>query len=101
MTAETQESIAGWAEATFGPVSDPAVLVRRAMVEMDELLEAVEAGDTAEAGRECADIAILLYRLMAVEGLDFDVEVANKMAINRARTWAPKGDGTGSHIKKA
>ncbi|MCJ9427511.1 dATP/dGTP pyrophosphohydrolase domain-containing protein [Kordiimonas marina] len=101
MNRETQQTIATWAEETFGPVGDPAVLVKRARVELDELLEAVEAGDTPETGRETADIAILLYRLMALSGLDFDDEVTGKMAINRARTWKPKGDGTGSHVKSA
>ena len=95
---DTQAKIAAWAEGTFGPVSGHGVLVRRAQLELDELLQAVEAGDKTEIGKETADVAILLYRLMALNGLDFDTEVAAKMAENRARRWQPKGDGTGSHI---
>jgi NTP pyrophosphatase (non-canonical NTP hydrolase) len=96
--AETQASVAAWAEETFGPASDPAVLVRRAMQEMEELLEAVEAGDRAETGKETADIAILLYRLLEMNGLSLEKEVTRKMAENRRRRWQAKGDGTGKHI---
>lgn len=96
---ESQKSIALWAEETFGPASDHSVLVRRAMIEMEELLEATEAGDPGEIGKETADIAILLYRLMELNGLDLTEEVTKKMAENRARRWQPKGDGTGKHIK--
>lgn len=95
---ETQRSMCEWAEATFGPVSVPVSLVERAMLEMDELKEAVLAQDHAEIGKEAADVLILLYRLADQFGLDLDSEVAGKMAINRARTWTKKGDGTGSHI---
>ena len=96
---EDQKSVTDWAEETFGPVSNHAVLVRRAMVEMEELLEATEAGDSTEIGKETADIAILLYRLMELNGLDLSHEVTKKMAENRARRWHAKGDGTGKHIK--
>ncbi|SDE48471.1 DUF550 domain-containing protein [Kordiimonas lacus] len=99
MSQETQQSVAAWAEETFGPAGDQTVLVRRAQVELDELLEATAAGDKTEIGKETADIAILLYRLMELNGLDLGAEVTKKMAENRARTWRAKGDGTGSHIK--
>ncbi len=97
---ETQRTICEWAEATFGPVSQPIVLVDRALVEMAELADAVKDGDEAEAGKEAADVAILLYRLMETLGMDLASEVTAKMAENRARQWRPKGDGTGSHIPK-
>lgn len=96
---ETQQSIAGWAEQTFGPVSDATVLVDRAAIELAELREAVKNGDIQESGKEAADVTILLFRLMQQLGLDLDTEVTGKMAENRARRWLPKGDGTGSHIK--
>ncbi|MFC4347824.1 dATP/dGTP pyrophosphohydrolase domain-containing protein [Kordiimonas lipolytica] len=99
MASETQQSITKWAEETFGPVSDQTVLVRRAKVELDELLEATAQGDKREIGKETADIAILLYRLMELNGLNLTEEVTAKMAENRARSWLASGDGTGSHIK--
>lgn len=100
MASETQRTICDWAEAIFGPVSHPSVLVDRALVEMDELRRAVQRGDTAEAGKEAADVMILVYRLMETFSLDLHAEVTAKMTENRARTWRPKGDGTGSHIPK-
>jgi len=99
MPRETQQTVAAWAEETFGPATDQTVLVRRAQVELEELLEATAEGNTTEIGKEAADIAILLYRLMEINGLDLSEEVTGKMAENRARSWRPKGDGTGSHIK--
>ncbi len=99
MPGETQQTIAAWAEETFGPATDQTVLVRRAQVELEELLEATAEADAAEIGKETADIAILLYRLMELNGLDLSAEVTAKMAENRARSWCAKGDGTGSHIK--
>ena len=96
--AETQQTVAKWAEDTFGPVSEHRVLVTRAITEMQELLEAVENKDTTEIGQEAADITILLWRLMELTGLNLTEEVTKKMRENRARKWAPKGDGTGKHI---
>ncbi|WP_404424444.1 MazG-like family protein [Thalassospira australica] len=95
---ESQQSICDWAEGIFGPVTDPRALVTRAMTEMKELDEAVSERDRAEIGREAADVLILLYRLADQFGLDLDGEVQAKMAINRARQWSVKGDGTGSHV---
>lgn len=97
-SSENQRSMCDWAEQTFGPVSDPASLVDRALVEMQELGEAVDARDVSEIGKEAADVLILLYRLADQFDLDLDQEVQAKMAINRSRTWVSKGDGTGSHV---
>ena len=87
-----------WAEQTFGPVRDPKALWDRAMLEMTELGEAVTERDVDEIGKEAADVLILLYRLVDQFGLDLDAELDAKMAINRARKWSSKGDGTGRHI---
>jgi len=95
---ETQATVTRWAEDTFGPVTDQSVLVTRAMTEMDELLEAVQNNDIKEAGKEAADIVILLWRLMEINGLNLTEEITQKMQENRSRTWAAKGDGTGKHI---
>ncbi len=56
------------------------------------------ANDTAEIGREAADVAILLHRLVALAGRDLAEEVDAKMAVNRARRWYAAGDGTGGHV---
>jgi NTP pyrophosphatase (non-canonical NTP hydrolase) len=98
MAVETSSSICAWGDATFGKVSDLSALIARARGELDELEQAVRAGDMAEAGREAADVVILLHRLVALAGMDLNEQVDGKMAINRARTWKAAGDGTGGHV---
>ncbi|OSQ39371.1 nucleotide pyrophosphohydrolase [Thalassospira mesophila] len=95
---ENQARICAWAEQTFGPVGDPVALVDRAMLEMNELRDAVKTRDIGEIGKESADVVILLHRLVAQFGLDLHHETDAKMTINRNRTWQVKGDGTGSHV---
>lgn len=98
MATETSNTIRVWGDATFGEVKDLAALVARARGEMDELEQALRAGDLAEAGKEAADVVILLHRLVALAGMDLNEQVDAKMAINRARTWKAAGDGTGGHV---
>lgn len=98
MATETSKSIRDWGDETFGKVSDLAALLVRARGELDELEQAVRAGDKAEAGREAADVVILLHRLVALAGMDLNEQVDAKMAINRARKWKAAGDGTGGHV---
>ena len=98
---ETSATIKAWGNETFGRAMDPVKLVERAEVEMAELKEALAAGDAPEAGKEAADVVILLHRLMGDLGKDLSAEVDAKMAINRTREWISAGDGTGSHSKKS
>ena len=98
MATETSNTIREWGDATFGAPQDLTVLVKRARLEMDELEQAIREGDHAEAGREAADVVILLHRLAAIAGMDLNDQVDAKMEINRARTWKVTGDGTGSHV---
>lgn len=95
---ETSQTICEWGNATFGEARDLTALVARARGEMDELEQAVRDGDLAEAGREAADVVILLHRLVALAGMDLAEQVDAKMAVNRARTWKVAGDGTGGHV---
>jgi NTP pyrophosphatase (non-canonical NTP hydrolase) len=98
MPVETSNSIRDWGDAAFGEVSNLSALVSRARGELDELEQAIRAGDRAEIGREAADVAILLHRLVALAGMDLAAEVDAKMAVNRARKWKAAGDGTGGHV---
>jgi len=98
MPAETSHTIREWGDATFGEARDLIALVVRARGELDELEQALRAKDHAEAGREAADVAILLHRLVALLGSDLSTEVDAKMQINRARKWKAAGDGTGGHV---
>ena len=95
---ETSETIRQWGDETFGPVRDLAALVRRARGELDELEQAMKANDKAEIGKEAADVAILLHRLVALAGMDLAEQVDAKMAVNRACKWKAAGDGTGGHV---
>jgi NTP pyrophosphatase (non-canonical NTP hydrolase) len=99
MPRESSASIAAWGEATFGPVRDHAVLVTRARAELDELVEALTAGQSAEALAEAADIVILLHRLAHELGGDLAAAVDAKMQINRSRQWRATDGGVGAHIK--
>jgi NTP pyrophosphatase (non-canonical NTP hydrolase) len=98
MATETSQTIREWGDATFGEARDLTALVKRARVEMDELEQALREGDHSEAGREAADVVILLHRLAAILGQDLNELVDAKMQVNRARKWKSSGDGTGGHI---
>ncbi len=98
MATETSHTIREWGDAIFGAPQDLTVLVQRARVEMDELEQALRDGDQAEAGREAADVVILLHRIADILGHDLYEQVDAKMVINRARKWKTTGDGTGSHV---
>ena len=98
MPKETSKSICEWGDATFGKVTHLSALVARARGELDELDQAIAQGDQAEAGREAADVVILLHRLVALAGMDLAEQVDAKMAVNRARKWRAAGDGTGGHV---
>ncbi len=98
MATETSSTIREWGDAIFGAPADLAVLVRRARLEMDELEEALRQGDHPEAGREAADVVILLHRLVGILGMELSEQVDAKMVVNRARKWKAAGDGTGGHV---
>ncbi|MGJ3264288.1 MAG: nucleotide pyrophosphohydrolase [Salinarimonas sp.] len=99
MTRETSRSIAAWAHETFGPAEE-AALVARAWLELEELRESLASGDAQAVLSEAADVAILLHRLASLRAGDLAEAVDAKMARNRARTWAPSGDGTGRHVSE-
>lgn len=98
MATETSQTIREWGDAIFGAPTDLTMLVKRARVEMDELEQALRDGDHAEAGREAADVVILLHRIAGILGHDLYDQVDAKMQVNRARQWKAAGDGTGSHV---
>ena len=74
---ETSSSICAWGDETFGKVKDPVSLVTRAETELTELKQALIAGDMTEAGKEAADVTILLHRLMAILGKVLNKFIAN------------------------
>jgi RimJ/RimL family protein N-acetyltransferase/NTP pyrophosphatase (non-canonical NTP hydrolase) len=72
MAQETSQTIREWGDATFGEARDLTALVARARGEMDELEQALRDGDHAEAGREAADVVILLHRLVGLLGMELN-----------------------------
>jgi NTP pyrophosphatase (non-canonical NTP hydrolase) len=94
---ETQETIAAWAAATFGPTTVSAAWLRC----FEEILEAEKAdlaGDHEGLAAELPDILITLYRVAERLGVDLHSAVNEKMAVNRGRTWNVSPNGTGRHV---
>lgn len=121
---ETQESVAGWMDETF-PGVDPdsprkSIRALEEMVELclasgasfEDIRNAVDRNRKDYRGRddhervpepdkvpaEAADVLIVLYGVAGMRGFDLHAEVDRKMAINRGRRWAVRGDGTGYHV---
>jgi NTP pyrophosphatase (non-canonical NTP hydrolase) len=98
---ETQASISKWANETFGPSGTNMRIAARANEEMAELLRALSVDDNnQQALDECADVVIVLCRLVERLGGDFGELVDAKMVINRAREWNKDGSGHGYHVRK-
>jgi NTP pyrophosphatase (non-canonical NTP hydrolase) len=98
--AETQHTIAEWADQTFGPSASNARVAARANEEMAELLRALTiSDDNPHAVEEAADVVIVLYRLADRMGQDLHQAIDRKMQINRAREWAVDGSGHGRHVR--
>lgn len=94
---ETIESVAKWADETFGTTT-PSHALGRAMLEIYELKNIWQKNylDTPEEEvvKEAADVCITLYRYIYL----VDKEAINKkMAVNRKRKWKVTGEGVGQH----
>lgn len=85
---ETIATIIAWGDETFGPCSQERA-IGRAWEEWQEMLL-----PDADVPIEAADVIICLLRIPGIADA-----IQRKMAINRARRWNLKGDGTGYHIK--
>lgn len=82
---ETTQSIAVWADQTFGAAPSAFRVATRANEELAELLRAISAGKpTAEIAEEAADTAIVLARLGHMIGAD---------VLKAAKAWliSPRG----------
>lgn len=124
MSIETQKTIGDWARDTFpgGDDLSPRHCLRL-LEEVAELCQAAGAsgGEILDAvtrpirdlslhvgvpeapqvvAEELADCAIVLAVLAGRRGVDLAAEVDRKMAINRARRWVVRGDGTGYHARE-
>jgi phosphoribosyl-ATP pyrophosphohydrolase len=98
---ENQDTVTGWANATFGPAGSNARVAARANEEMAELLRALTADDNhPKAAEEVADIVIILYRLASRLGVDLYDEIDRKMEVNRKREWNLDKTGHGYHVRE-
>ena len=96
---ETTESIAKWADETFGLAPSLSRVAARANEEMAELLRSATSGQPVEdVIAEAADVVIVLTRLAHAGGQDLWTAVENKMAINRERKWMLDDSGAGYHV---
>lgn len=109
---DIQQRIHEWAETVFGKASHPMPLYNRIVDEVEELREELEIhgvqqtihsirvmpGLKERIAKECADVAITLFRFCGSLGIDLLVEVEKKMDVNESRRWTSNGDGTGKHI---
>ena len=86
-------SIVEWQAATFGD-SDAAATAAKMADEVQELREAVRAGDAGHIREEAADVVFMVLDLMRAHGgPDALAEaMAAKLERNRKRTWA-QGEG--------
>lgn len=95
---ENFETISQWADETFGPSTTNLRIATRANKEMGELLTALSINDSDQkAVEECADIHIVLCRIVRNLGGNFDEAIERKMQINREREWELDGSGHGQH----
>jgi hypothetical protein len=97
---ETQASIVKWANKTFGLSNSNMRVATRANEEMAELLRALSVDDeNMSALEECADVYIVLCRVVSNLGGDFQALVDAKMTRNRKREWKVDGSGHGYHVR--
>lgn len=98
----TQQRITDWANSTFGKSVSNLRVATRANEEMAELLSELSVDDSSEkAVEECADVYIVLCRVVENLGFDFQRAVDRKMDINSARRWNLDGSGHGYHVKES
>lgn len=92
----TYRGIGQWAMTTFGP-GKPLACYAKLGEEFGELARPLQKQDNAQAALEMADVIVVLCHMAVSLGVDLDRAVADKMLINRARTWSFTPVGTAMH----
>lgn len=90
--ADVQKLISGWADRTF-----PDRTIGEAILKLKKELAELDTASYLDAG-EFADVAILLFDVAHLSGIDISTAVENKMAINEKRVWQKLDDGTHQHV---
>ncbi len=86
----------GWLDGENAPNASPRNLAVSVAVEAAEVLEHFQWGDEYDpdglAG-ELADVAIYLFQLADLVGVDLGQAVQDKIAVNMGRTWTRTASG--------
>jgi NTP pyrophosphatase (non-canonical NTP hydrolase) len=80
----------GWLEGENAPNASPRNLAVSVAVEAAEVLEHFQWGETYDRTAltgELADVAIYLFQLADLTGVDLSQAIQDKMAVNMTRTW--------------
>ncbi len=96
-----QTRICTWVSETFGDAGPNASVAARANKEMSELLSKL-CFDNHDPGaaEECADVAIVLFRLANRLGVDLLTEVERKFEINQNRDWTTRRPEPGDYVSE-
>lgn len=90
--ADSQRLITAWADRTF-----PDRTIEEAVKKLKKETAELEVSGHLDAG-EFADVAILLFDIAHLQGIDLSRAIENKMRINESRQWQKLKDGTHQHI---
>ena len=94
-----QEQVGRWGEETF-PHSTPATIFAHLRREVDELGEAIAAGEAERIQEEAADCQLLLYHLAHRHGFYLHDAAGVKFARVKLRTWGePDAEGVVEHVR--
>lgn len=92
---KSQRVIAEWADAVYPDRTPEHALTKMMLHEIPELLQ----GGVNDP-LEFADVAILLFDIAHLKGIDIGKAIADKMEINKKRIWGiDRNTGVMSHVK--
>lgn len=95
-----QKEVWDWAKETFGNDSDIGIAIR-GNKEMAELLSTmINRPDASEdIIEECADVAFFLLQVCQFHDGDLLKAVADKLEVNKKRSWEKASDGSFQHVE--
>lgn len=92
---KSQRMIAEWADAVYPDRTPEHALTKMMLHEIPELLQG-----GVDDPLEFADVAILLFDIAHLKGIDIGKAIADKMEINKKRIWGvDPATGVMSHVK--
>lgn len=92
---ESQRMIAEWADVVYPDRTPEHAITKMMLHEIPELLQG-----GVDDPLEFADVAILLFDIAHLKGIDIGKAIADKMEINKKRVWGiDRNTGVMSHVK--